>query len=88
MKPPVCVICSRRFSPQEEGGVVNFAKRKGDIEWEKKDIVEHPPYADWFCGRHFSYAENLSGLTINKAMEKIIERFASDYKQFEDADSY
>ena len=75
MKPPVCVICDRRFRPQEEGGVVNYAKREADIEWDKKNIVEHPPYADWFCGEHFDYAESLSELTINIAMPKIKERF-------------
>lgn len=75
MKPPVCIICNVRFEPEEEGGVVNFAKRKGDLEWEKRDIVEHPPYAEWFCGKHFDYAKSLSELTINIAMPKIEEKF-------------
>ena len=85
MKPPVCEICFKRFNPQEEGGVVNFTKRKSDVEWDKKDIIEHPPYAEWFCGEHFAYAEKLSELTIDKAMVKIKEKFASDYKRFEGA---
>ena len=73
MKPPICILCVKRFNPQEEGGVVNFKKRKSDIEWEKKDIVEHPPYAEWFCGNHFHLAEKLSNLTIDKAMKKLEE---------------
>lgn len=75
MKPPICEICKRRFNPQKEGGVVNFAKRESDIEWDKRDIIEHPPYVEWFCGDHFDYAENQSHLTIDKALPKIKEHF-------------
>jgi len=70
MKPPRCAICHKRFG-LEEGGLVYFAKRSSDIEWEERmkrtGGVGHPPYAEWFCDQHLPRAKELSNLTIDKA---------------------
>lgn len=35
---------------------------------EKKGMVGHPPYAEWFCGEHYKKAKELKNLTVDKAM--------------------
>ena len=74
MKPPICIICNRRFNPQEEGGIIYFKKRESDKEWDEREIVEHPPYAEWFCKEHIIQAENLSGLIIDEAMNIMLKK--------------
>ena len=63
MKPPICIICDTRFTPSDEGDVIYFKKTKWDIEWEeemeRKGSVGHPPYAEWFCEKHFKAAKEL-----------------------------
>ncbi|MHA1649393.1 MAG: hypothetical protein ACTSYB_04285 [Candidatus Helarchaeota archaeon] len=71
MKPPICCICDKRFDTSE-GGLVYFKKRASDLEWDKKveaGLVGHPPYAEWFCGKHYAKAKELSHLTIDEAMK-------------------
>jgi len=76
MKPPICNVCDKDFGP-EEGGLVYFAKRPSDIEWEKRmrriQGQGHPPWAAWFCGDHYDRARELSHLTIGEAM-KILKK--------------
>jgi len=79
LRPPICVICNKRFSPNE-GGLVYFKKRPSDLEWdemmEKKGMVGHPPYTEWFCDKHYKEAEKLKHLTIDKAMKILLEKFS------------
>ena len=79
MKPPVCIICDKRFSPSDEGDVIYFKKSKYDIEWveemERTGSVGHPPYAEWFCEKHYKTAKELEGLTITEAMKILNEKF-------------
>jgi hypothetical protein len=67
MRPPICAICDKDLDGGE-GGLVYFAKRPSDIEWDEKmkrlGRVGHPPYAEWFCDRHF---------TIDKAFEILMK---------------
>lgn len=75
MKPPICHICGKRFMDPDEGGLIWFAQRDSDIEWQKrmkeKGFVGHPPWAAWFCGAHYAEAKQLSNLTIDKAIQKM-----------------
>ncbi len=77
MRPPECVICGNDFEPGDKGGVLNFKKRFSDYVWERKmkriGGVGHPPYAEWFCEEHYTRAEELTSMTINKAMEILRE---------------
>ncbi len=77
MRPPECAICGNDFEPGEKGGVLHFKKRFSDYVWERKmkriNGVGHPPFADWFCEKHFSRAKQLLSLTINKAMKILRE---------------
>ncbi len=75
MKPPICCICHRGFDPDKEGGLVWFAKRTSDIEWdrwiEETGDTGHPPYADWYCAAHIEQAHSLSHLTIDAAFARL-----------------
>jgi len=77
MKPPICTICDKRFDlSEDECGLIYFDKRQSDIEWQKKmnekGMVGHPPYARWFCTRHYKKAKQLEHLTVDEAMPEII----------------
>ncbi len=76
MKPPVCVICDKDID-EKEGGLVYFKKRFSDYVWERRmkriGGVGHPPYAEWFCKKHYAIAKDLDNLTIDKAINLIQE---------------
>ncbi|MEE9377995.1 MAG: hypothetical protein V3V33_08165 [Candidatus Lokiarchaeia archaeon] len=73
MKPPICRVCDKKLKDLNKGGLVYFTKRPSDIEWEKRmeEIggVGHPPYAEWFCKKHYDKANELKNLTIDKALK-------------------
>lgn len=73
MRPPICRICDNKLTDMNDGGLIYFKKRPSDLEWEKRieEIggVGHPPYAEWFCKKHFEKANELKHLTINKVLE-------------------
>ncbi|MHA1301049.1 MAG: hypothetical protein ACTSO9_16635 [Candidatus Helarchaeota archaeon] len=76
MRPPECAICNKNFDPSgEECGLIYFKRRVSDEEWDKrmeeKGMVGHPPYAEWFCPKHYKKAKELQNLTIDEAMPKI-----------------
>lgn len=67
MRPPECDVCGK-----EEGcDLVYFKKRPSDEEWVKKmkekDMVGHPPYAEWYCAAHVERARELQHLPIDEA---------------------
>ena len=74
MKPPVCCICDKNLEA-DEGGLVYFKRRPSDLKWDERakqpGFVGHPPYAEWFCGRHYERAKELSDLTIDIALKKL-----------------
>lgn len=81
MMPPVCVICSRSFDPDSEGGLIYFKKsdegREFDRSVREEGITGHPPYAQWFCGKHAGEAKKLARLTAGEARELLIRKFKS-----------
>jgi hypothetical protein len=76
MRPPICCICHKRLG-NDEGGLIYFKKRLSDKKWDKRmeenGMVGHPPYAEWFCGAHYSRANELKDTTIDKAMKALVE---------------
>ncbi|MCG3216040.1 MAG: hypothetical protein KAS63_04960 [Candidatus Heimdallarchaeota archaeon] len=82
MKPPLCVICYKEFLDSDEGGLVYFKKRNSDERWEKmmseEDLIGHPPYADWFCEKHYTAAKELQNLPLNEAVKILNERFPKE----------
>lgn len=76
MRPLVCAICDVDLE-ENEGGVIYYKKRFSDKVWDRKmnriNGVGHPPYAEWFCGKHYDRAKELEDLTIDKALTKIRE---------------
>jgi len=77
MRPPICAVCDKSFDPLGKGGLVYFAMRKSDKEWREKmkkiKGVGHPPWAEWFCEKHYPIAVKYSTLTINQAWKRIRE---------------
>ena len=41
-------------------------------------LTGHPPYADWFCDKHYAAAKELSHLTIPEAIEILKEKFTEE----------
>ncbi|MFX0004689.1 MAG: hypothetical protein ACFE9C_06300 [Candidatus Hodarchaeota archaeon] len=72
MKPPICRICDKELAEMDDGGLIYFKKRPSDIEWEERmekiGGVGHPPYAEWFCKKHYDKANELKHLTIDKVL--------------------
>jgi hypothetical protein len=73
MRPPICAICGIDFRDTDEVGLVYFKKRDSDIEWDERMEQEpgstgHPPYADWFCSKHYPAAKKLEHFTIDQAL--------------------
>lgn len=75
MRPPICGICDKMLISKDDGGLIYFNKRPSDIEWEERmeEIggIGHPPYAEWFCKKHFEKANNLKHLPINEALKNL-----------------
>ncbi|MFW9942502.1 MAG: hypothetical protein ACFFFT_15795 [Candidatus Thorarchaeota archaeon] len=75
MRPPICRVCDKELAEKNDGGLVYFKKRQSDIEWEKKmeEIggTGHPPYAEWFCKKHYKKANELKHLPIDEAFKKL-----------------
>ncbi|MFX1289551.1 MAG: hypothetical protein ACFFAG_01205 [Promethearchaeota archaeon] len=73
MKPPICRICDKELEETDDGGLVYFKKRQSDREWEKRmeeiEGLGHPPYAEWFCKKHFQRADKLKHLSIDEALK-------------------
>lgn len=73
MRPPICRICDKKLADMDDGGLVYFKKRQSDIEWEKRmeEIagVGHPPFAEWFCKKHYDKENGLKHVTIGKALK-------------------
>ncbi len=76
MRPPICRICEKRLEDINDGGLIYFKKRQSDIEWEKKmekiGGVGHPPYAEWFCKKHYKKANALRDLALGDAIKLLI----------------
>ena len=74
MRPPICAICGKRMEDINDGGLIYFKKRPSDIKWqermEKIGGVGHPPWAEWFCKKHYDKAKALSHLPIDEAMRQ------------------
>ena len=76
MRPPICRICDKTLEEKDDGGLIYFKKRQSDVEWEKRmeEIrgVGHPPYAEWFCKKHFKKANELRHLPIDEALKNLM----------------
>ncbi|MFX1312562.1 MAG: hypothetical protein ACFFHD_08125 [Promethearchaeota archaeon] len=78
MKPPICCICDEKLKDMNKGGLIYFKKRPSDIEWEKHmekiHGIGHPPYAEWFCKKHYDKARELKHLTIDKVLKILMSK--------------
>ncbi len=76
MKPPICVLCGKDFRDSDEGDLVYFKKSDSDKAWDKlmdaqdqEGFTGHPPYAEWFCGEHYTEAKKLQNYTLEEALK-------------------
>lgn len=77
MKPPVCEICGKALK-EKEGGLVYFRKTEADRQWDMEMEDAHlkgdPPYAGWFCKKHYGDACGLTNFSIDDALREINKR--------------
>lgn len=76
MMPPECRLCGKDFDPfKKDRGLVYFKRTESDIEWDRKmeqtGMVGHPPYAVWFCKKHYKKAKALENLSRAEAMAQL-----------------
>lgn len=65
MKPPICALCRKRFSPSSGGSTVSFK----DYTSLPDGIVGHPKGLAWFCSDHIDLAEVHSHLSMAEALQ-------------------
>ncbi len=77
MRPPICAICRKRFSPRKANGsgLVYFKlseeeKARNDRMKEKR-MKGHPSGREWFCEEHYSIAQKYNHLTRGEAIPEI-----------------
>ena len=79
MKPPICIICKKRFDDMKKGGLIYFKETRADKEWKKRveeeGLLGHPPYAEWFCEDHYQEALKLKDKTKVEAVSILISKF-------------
>ena len=79
MKPPICIICHKRFNDMKKGGLIYFKETIADKEWkkrvEKEGLIGHPPYAEWFCEDHYQEALKLKEKTKTEALRILRYKF-------------
>lgn len=80
MRPPICAICEADIEPDEDGGLVTFAKTERDEQWYERaraepGFVGTPPNIDWFCARHIEAARALSHMTYAEAFAELAKQF-------------
>ena len=83
MRPPVCDICGKDFTPGKGAGTVSFAHDESEPWWkgrfteeevaEHGEPVGHPPYVGWFCRTHYEAAHALRELEIGAAQARLRE---------------
>lgn len=77
MKPPMCDLCKRKFSPsQNGGGTIRFA----DYEPLPDGIVGHPKSLVWFCEEHLDAAKAVKKLNYKEAMYQLRQNLETDAK--------
>lgn len=76
MRPPICVICKKRFSPSDtEGGLVYFKLSEEEVKsnerFKERKFVGHPKGREWFCEKHIEQAKENKHLTFKEALQKM-----------------
>lgn len=65
MKPPICEVCTTRFSPKA-GALVSCVGDGTSAAWDQRQaegsFPGHPPNKGWFCSSHLVEAKKLSVL--------------------------
>lgn len=76
MRPPICDICKKRFSPSsKKSGLIQFLltdEEKEKMQQRKaKRIIGHPIGRKWFCEIHYPVAVNFKHLHWSEARHQI-----------------
>ena len=73
MRPPICAICKKRFTPRVGGKLVSFKETEADKKYNEKfkepGVVGHKAHREWFCNEHLAKAKSLIHLSRKEAME-------------------
>lgn len=82
MKPPICVICGKRFGnevAENKGGLVSFTATEEEkvynLRLKEPGFTGHPANKEWFCGAHFDQAFKLKNLNKTEALSELRSLF-------------
>lgn len=74
MRPPVCAICNKKLE-EKEGGLLSFALTVSQVSENKRaaenGFIGHPEGLEWFCGKHYDKAKQLTSLPLREAIALI-----------------
>jgi hypothetical protein len=72
MKPPICAVCFRRFSPGENAGLLTFTlseeDRADNERFRKTTMVGHLRGQEWFCEEHYGKAATQRHRTLREVL--------------------
>ena len=75
MRPPICAICRKRFSPRTEGESISFPLTEEEQKQKKfmkiNRRIGHPPGLEWFCNKHLTVAKKYKHLHRKEALTAI-----------------
>lgn len=75
MRPPICRLCDRKFTPGEGGELLSFRRSEAEADREADHVTPgmtgHPPHKEWFCTDHVSEAREYTNLTLADALEQL-----------------
>lgn len=79
MKPPLCSICRKKFSPSKSGGSGVYFKLTKEQQAEKdrmkeRRMIGHPPGYHWFCENHIEKARKYKHLHWSEAKSHILKK--------------
>lgn len=81
MRPPICAVCYKRFSPRKEppSGLIHFKLTEEEKEYNnemlKLNKKGHPKGKEWFCEEHYLIAKKHQELTRSEALAILRKEF-------------
>jgi GrpB-like predicted nucleotidyltransferase (UPF0157 family) len=91
MRPPICNVCHKRFSPSTDAGLIHFTELTSDKEanerFKQPGFVGHKRGHEWFCAAHYADALAHKHLTaveyqaLVKNRQQLIQPYTQDWAQ-------
>lgn len=89
MRPPICTICNKRFSPASDAGLIHFTESAADKQanerFKQPGFVGHKRGHEWFCAKHYPDALRHKHLTsaeykaLVRGRQQLIQPYTTDW---------